>query len=635
MKYYLSKELILVGVLITILLNESKAEAVTLIKVGGGVTLSDGESPAGTKVTLKADLDRDGKYAKFERQSATVNDNGVYSVDISLSISSVSIDMVSYITQFLSDFESGGFESLIEAGPMSVILVFEKQGYSKVVKSLSTNLMEFSVSAQLTPLEKIFCEDGECGAADGSVIIEEFLGGKGIASGYTKAYDPTLDTNRFPGTFTDADDNILVSSGFVEVNLRDKSGKTISSLDEPASVRFELNPTSWHTLSDRVPDSGQIEVSMFSFDEGSGQWIPEKHGILVAEDGSTVKEDDLISIREDTYKGNLFVKFSTSHFSYFNVDEPVGSHACIKGRLVNGKGDVMASMNVKAEGDNYTGGTPGMTTASDGYFAVGVMKSELASEDIDGDSVEGETFTARLVVAGSAGISTEFTFDTPVNNQKIVSKGGINCVPQDCPCEDLSDVEISIEPPRLCEVTLSAIFQGSGNTDDYSVGDPVSDLKVSGEMVSVSAPVTDAVLDLCKDKPCNGGTTDSKGNVTVVVPLFGNPDKLRFSARWQKKRDSGNWDIYSGKVEVKACELGSVSVAEKVKLEITHFEKQDFGSFILDLFPNNSVAGSDGKSLTSGCQCTARKGGRTSFVYLILLLATVAGMRILRRWRIK
>ena len=130
------------------LITALPADATTVFEAFGTITLTDGSSPAGTRVTLKIDLNRDGKFAKYETVSATANAGGGYELDIDLDPTKVDWDLVVAVTEILADFADGGFDALITGGPLSVVLSYEKEGYSKVVHTLSTNNINIDFSPQ-------------------------------------------------------------------------------------------------------------------------------------------------------------------------------------------------------------------------------------------------------------------------------------------------------------------------------------------------------------------------------------------------------------------------------------------------------------------------------------------------------
>ena len=101
---------------------------------------------------------------------------------------------------------------------------------------------------------------------DGSVHVSGFPGGTSIDRMYARAGDPSADRQRFPGFFADSADNLLLSSGFVELNPRNYTAASVRRLSSPVTVRFRADARSWGSLRDLEAESDRIEVPMHSFD---------------------------------------------------------------------------------------------------------------------------------------------------------------------------------------------------------------------------------------------------------------------------------------------------------------------------------------------------------------------------------
>ncbi|HTU60259.1 MAG TPA: hypothetical protein VMF89_17535 [Polyangiales bacterium] len=95
---------------------------------------------------------------------------------------------------------------------------------------------------------------------------------------FAQAYDPALDGALFPGSFSDSDGNLLISSGFAEINLFDEQDRPVEEVKEPVAVRFVMERESWPTLPDLESDSGRIELPMYAFNRESGEWDREVDG---------------------------------------------------------------------------------------------------------------------------------------------------------------------------------------------------------------------------------------------------------------------------------------------------------------------------------------------------------------------
>ena len=190
------------------------ARAETLFSLSGQVALADGLAPDGVKVKLQVDLDRNGKLDSFETLSGSVAKDGSYALEYDLDPKDVDLKLVTFVAQVIADYQARGFDSLLDDGPLPIILSFEREGYATVVKRLSTMFESPNLDVTLAPLGDINCSGTTCLSPDGGVRLSEFPGGTKIARAYADAYDPSQETARFPGLFADRSNNLLVSSGF-------------------------------------------------------------------------------------------------------------------------------------------------------------------------------------------------------------------------------------------------------------------------------------------------------------------------------------------------------------------------------------------------------------------------------------
>jgi hypothetical protein len=223
------------------------AHAATLFSFSGQVGLADGVAPDGVKVKLQVDLDRNGKLDSFETLPAKVASDGSYTLSYDLNPSDVDLKFLKFVSGVVADYEARGFESLLDDGPLPVVLSFEREGYGTVVRRLNTMFESPNLDVALAPLADIQCAGEGCLSVDGGVRLEDFPGGTKIARAYANAYDPSQETARFPGLFADRSNNLLVSSGFAEINLYQADGTAVQrSLPAPSpKMSHDAAPASW------------------------------------------------------------------------------------------------------------------------------------------------------------------------------------------------------------------------------------------------------------------------------------------------------------------------------------------------------------------------------------------------------
>jgi hypothetical protein len=587
--------------------------------------------PTGVTVRLEVDLDRDGQFSQFERLTGTVDGSGNYALTYDLDPTKFTLDdlqFVAYATQLVADFNSRGFDALLDQGPLPVALTFEREGYSTVVRRLNTMLANPTLEVVLTPLQGVGCTTTGCQSGSGNLLVSGFPGGTGIARAYAEAYDPSRDTSRFPGGFVERAGSLLISSGFMEVDFRDQNGTRVKNVSSPVAVRFEADPTSWATLRDLEPGTAGIEVPMWSFDEKIAQWVAESDGELWDATGARIPEANLAAIQAKTYPGKVFVGFSTQHFSTWNCDHPVTEHTCVKGRLVSATdATALVGVTVSAPGVSYTGSSGSMTTGADGYFVADIMKSENAGEDVDGNGKSGETFTAQLSVRGPLGIYTGTAFATSVQNLVIGSRGSPTCRPAACNCPDLGDVAVEFETPRLCQVTIHGTYSGTSVTGasdgGLAAGDPLASVQVRAQLSGTEVPPA-AAAPVCAGQTCNSGTSDAQGNVTILVPVLGDAPQIDITSDITR-----GTDYYSARASVAGCARGETAVASTVELGYSHTSLSAMASFIATLGSGPRDGGlpsspEELKEAAKSCLCRsvpASSGHARSVAFLALALA--------------
>lgn len=612
------------AVLVTALICAQPAAAAPLLDLSGSVALADGEPPTGTSVTLQLDLDGNGQFAKFETLSAKVKANGAYALRYELDLSKIDLEFLSFVRKLLSDFDTRGFDALLDRGPLPVMLTIELPGYSTITKRFSSLINRATFDAVLTRLAEINCDGDVCMTAGGGVRIEDFPAKTGIARAYAQAYDPTRDTDRFPGDFSDDEGNLLVSSGFAEINLFDAKGKPIHEVPEPVAVRFAMERESWATLPDLEPSSGRIELPMYSFDRETGEWTREEDGELQEADGTPVPEREVDSIRAGRYRDDVFVAFRTKHFSTFNCDAPLPERACVKGRLVDLEGAALSGVKVTLQGDSYTGSAGTLITSTGGHFAGDVMLSEPEGQDLNRNRRGGERFSAH-VHAEAEGFFDGATFDTPTSQGS--SQG---CKPPQCKCTDLGDIKVEFVVPRLCELKVRASFHGeevAGSESTLRAGRVVASARLSANATGNILWPGDAQGQLCAGKRCGHATTDADGYATLTVPVLGTAPRIHVTATYETT-EAGETHYYAGMATFEGCAGDTTVLEAEAEIALSHTQLDGLAAFLDTLLTDR-----DGNPI-SFCNCrlaASRERAIDPGGVGIVLLALVIGLRRRKR----
>lgn len=618
------------------------AQAETLFDFSGRVALADGLAPDGVKAKLQVDLDRNGKLENFETLSAKVQSDGSYTLAYELRPQDVDLKFLSFVSSVIAGYQARGFDSLLDDGPLPVVLSFEREGYGTVVKRLNTLFESPSLDVTLAPLSDVQCADTACLSADGGVRLSEFPGGTKIARAYADAYDPSQETTRFPGLFTDRGNNLLVSSGFAEVNLYQADGTAVHQISSPVTTRFEAKRPSWSTLPDLDPNSGRIELPMYSFDQATGEWVSEADGELQFADGRVVPEDDLPAIHDGSYAQQVFVAFSTKHFSTFNCDAPIAERACVKGRIVaRGTLDALAGISVSVNGVSYTGSAGTIITGVDGSFATDLRKSELPGEDLDRNGQSGELLEARVVATGT-GVFTGEAFETPTEQASVGQASRPGCKPADCDCLDLGDIEVEFEEPRLCELSVEALFSGRnvvGSEGPLLEGDAVVNATLRASLVGGVQIPQAAAAAVCNGA-CGSASVPESGTTGIALAVVGDAPQIQLDASWSVDTE-GTLHYYSGSLVVDGCGRDETTLTDVAALRLDHSAVTGLGEFITALgdaikpVTSNPAKPNDRSKPFGpggcGCQLPGRSEKAGSVALLGLSLLGFAGLARRRR----
>ncbi len=191
--------------------------------------------------------------------------------------------------------------------------------------------------------------------------------------------DPITEKDIFPGDFkaidhiattaqkvlyqtaTDTPNVTLESVVFSEITLRDGAGNEIA-LPSGTSVDVRMKiPDNLQDVYRKLYESGDRLVPWYSYDESKGVWVREGEArlIMMDEDGDGVAEA-------------IYAEGAASHFSWWNVDYPITTHACIQGKVINDEGNPVSGATVIAEGVDYQGRSYPQATGDNGNYTVRV-----------------------------------------------------------------------------------------------------------------------------------------------------------------------------------------------------------------------------------------------------------------------
>lgn len=364
------------------------------------------------------------------------------------------------------------------------------------------------VNVTLRTAEVLTCEATGCSLQGDRLSIAGLPAG---VTGMAQVFNPVTQADGFPGDFADSDGNLLLSGVFASVELETPSGQPLKQLSSPATLRMQIPRETWPIIIDITPGNGRIDVPLYAFDEAAGTWIRDGAAVLEDANQAMLAENTLASIRNGTYGGTVVARGAVVHFSYWNVDWPIDSHACVGGRILAANGTPLRGASVTARGVTYTGTSPASVTDRDGRFCLDALRSENPGEDVDQDGVVGETQTISIRIVHDGRIYSGGEADTPRQTGTC-----------DGPCADIGDLRLTPDRelrPTICTAHL--------NVRDRS-GQPVADALVIAADDTIDP---DLAFELCAQSPDGFcfpfGSSDEQGNVTVTAVVL---DTLYFTA---------------------------------------------------------------------------------------------------------
>ncbi|MFZ1829030.1 MAG: astroprincin family protein [Candidatus Competibacteraceae bacterium] len=317
-------------------------------------------------------------------------------------------------------------------------------GYAKVVlqpgeTSYSTTLNLLAVSDTITPQENVTTGVTltKNGAEVGQLTIPEsaFPGGVTQITGTVTYLDPTEDDLKaFPGgdflalpAGQDPNDppTLLESLGLMEFKLVDQDGNPVTQLSSPATVCMRV-PDDWKTKVHQ----GQ-EIPLWYYDPAKGLWIEEGKGVV---------SDDLSQMCGQV-----------SHFTWWNYDQPINTHACFKFHFVEeSNGQPFSDLSWYAEGITYSGVSSEHPVSCDGNDpsppcpptipSFTVKRSEGSAEQIRVYTLlNGVNYYVKSDGDGTYSLTTNADNSTTFNNPSEEGSGLWNQNVENCAFLDYQD----------------------------------------------------------------------------------------------------------------------------------------------------------------------------------------------------
>jgi len=352
----------------------------------------------------------------------------------------------------------------------SVVLTYEKDGYATFQRSLPVADGEtYAVAASL--LQYHHSESMDAAQSNNLIVADpdnvtghslaeiSFPAGSVASSGNVTVEvavgDPTTEAGRptFPGDYMAASilggevDTPLESVVFTEITVTDANGTELTQLNEPATVTVRLPDAlqSQYSAGDTVP--------WWSYDETTASWVRED-----ADPATTLLDDaQVIDLNDD---GVLYARAMVTHFSWWNVDQPMNEHACLCVVVQDENDAPTAGSQLIAEGVSYNGISRPARTDANGRACVTVKRSTIDVTERVKLYIEsgGVRFDYDVTDTGEGDVASNEIF-TPTTQGSTIDNTG--------QCVDLTN-------------TIGQRFDGvvSGSVTKEGSGNPIVDFTI-------------------------------------------------------------------------------------------------------------------------------------------------------------
>jgi len=466
---------------------------------------------SGATITVSSDLNKNGTIEPSERFTATADQDGKYSLSCAV------VD---------------GGRALVEVN---------QSGFATQLKVLDPVRAGAEIVNNLTlrPLSEMTVTSTGATAPDGKLELINLPAE--VSEVKARVFNPATEAEQFPGEFADDRGSLLVSSVFTAIEARDSNGAEVTDLGSGSTLRLQVPKDTWSTLRDLRNGTGQIDCPLYYYDEATGQWKrSNQDGWLEDAQGLKIPEARLAELREGTYDGKVYVVGPITHLSYWNLDWPVETHACITGVVVDSSGNPVAGATVTVRGATYTGSTSPKVTGPDGRFCADLMRSELAGEDVDGNGRNGETHQVNISVSWQGQLYNFGPYNNPTA-QATCGNGG---------CTELSPLRLgqaNLLTVGLCTITGTARF-----ADD---GAPVPNASVFAydELLE-----SDVFFQFLTNPAVRFfATTDANGAFSLTVPTLSGPTIV---AAYSHAVGANTQESGQGMVQAAGCPATPVSL---------------------------------------------------------------------------
>ena len=378
---------------------------------GVASNLDDGAPLSEVTVTLLVDVNGDGSFAPLGRPVFVPGSHQFFA------------ETYRELTDLQGLFTVKGLPVQVDEVPLGVFIELRKDGfatYTQVLDLSHVGFLELPLAPAVEPATVEIGPEGQIMITGKDDQIEIEVPADALPPGTTSvtaliaSRNPQDDPDLFPGNFRASDPTLgevqLESTVYSFIELRDQDGNTILETNDsgapPSHLRMQVPPGQYVTLRDVTPGiSEEVNVPLYFFDYEAGLWRPSGVlGRLEAEDGSPIKQEQLSDIWSGEFEGPLFVAGEVTHFSAWNVDYPMTTHAAVCGRVVDSTGATVSGARISTFGTTFSSSwVKGQYTDGSGNFCD---DGKVTDEEDDEDEAVGPPQVR--IISSNMGAPTEF-----------------------------------------------------------------------------------------------------------------------------------------------------------------------------------------------------------------------------------
>ena len=288
-------------------------------------------------------------------------------------------------------------------GCNQLIVEFHKEAFLPIsrVVHLPPPTSPVTIDVLLAELLQLICGEGICQTENDPRIQ---LSPDPIQRGFIRGFSGHSQIHFLAGEPYDTEGRVLWVPAFTYADLRDGDGNQLREIDGPDWCQ-NIARESLDELGDAVPGNDAVEVPLHRLDEATGRW--RRYGmseLFVEADGGLAKvsEPFLGNVRAGLATGRVWLCGPMLGSGWLVAGLPIQGNSCVHVTVSDQCGRPIPNTVVTAEGRDYSFRSVTWSDR-DGAACLDVARSEVASEDINGNQDGGETVFMDIELRGPVG----------------------------------------------------------------------------------------------------------------------------------------------------------------------------------------------------------------------------------------